>query len=596
MAYTTGQTQFYAIDGEAYTKDNDHKYVLLAGSDGKYIYDANGLGTIECFDHLLSLSKRRRILVCFGLNYDANMIFRDMPEGKLRELHTERSVYWSNYFIEYIPRKWLTIKNTKTKQTVKIYEVFGYFQTSFIKALTAWNLEPPREIVEGKQLRSDFTEEQFKQILSYCIRECELLVQLMNSLKSAMLSVDIKPRTWCGAGTVAAALLKPVRPFHLHDIEHPTEVLDSIYMGYFGGRVELYKQGQFPKIHNYDIISAYPSEIRNLPDLASGKWSKRRVFTNKYPGVWRVKWNNTQGPIAPFPVRYKKEIYYPTSGEGTYHTAEVSAAIDSGFKIQIVGGWTYHPTSDFKPFQFIDELFEYRKKLKQAGHPGEKAVKLGLNSVYGKLAQGQGYRGQLPAFQSYFWAGQVTAATRAQLLRAIMSNPEAMVMVATDGIFSEDELPLELGTKLGEWETQEYDDMFTAQPGVYKATVDGKPLVKSRGFFAREVDYDALIQGWKDDREYASYHYTSTRFIGLGTALSRTSMKDWRTWVSENRRIGLYPNRRNVGTDYGYYIEHSPPPRICKLSEPYVPKSDKVALDILEEINQGMDQPLASEV
>jgi hypothetical protein len=49
---------------------------------------------------------------------------------------------------------------------------------------------------------------------------------------------------------------------------------DAAHHAYFGGRIELLKQGYIENVglHCYDIASAYPAGMVALPSLAGGKW------------------------------------------------------------------------------------------------------------------------------------------------------------------------------------------------------------------------------------------------------------------------------------------------------------------------------------
>jgi hypothetical protein len=109
----------------------------------------------------------------------------------------------------------------------------------------------------------------------------------------------------------------------------------------------------------------------------------------------------------------------------------------------------------------VPPLYEYRKQLGKGteGYP----IKLGLNALYGKLSQREGAR----AWHDVIAAGLITAITRAKLISAVALDPKAVVMLATDGVYSTRPLPLEIGTALGTWEAKEHPDMFIVQPGLY---------------------------------------------------------------------------------------------------------------------------------
>ena len=104
-------------------------------------------------------------------------------------------------------------------------------------------------------------------------------------------------------------------------------------------------------------------------------------------------------------------------------------------------------------------------------------MKLGLSSLYGKMAQRCG-RGP---YHDAVSAGLITALTRARLLEALGQDPKAVVMLATDAVFSRRPLALNIGKGLGQWECHEWPDLFIAQPGVYWSPPDLSERVKSRG-------------------------------------------------------------------------------------------------------------------
>lgn len=137
-----------AIDGEGISDDEQsldlfgeeigayHRYTLLAASTGAFI-ESHDLGTAECFDFLLSLSPKA-LIVGFSINYDINMMLKDVSYPKLVQLHEEGSTVWNGYHITYIPSKQFILKH-EGKECV-VWDVFGYFQCSFVKALEEWKV------------------------------------------------------------------------------------------------------------------------------------------------------------------------------------------------------------------------------------------------------------------------------------------------------------------------------------------------------------------------------------------------------------------------------------------------------------------------
>src|SRR6201999_4579030 len=94
------------------------------------------------------------------------------------------------------------------------------------------------------------------------------------------------------------------------------EVVETAILGaYFGGRVELLRQGIFPQVRTADLSSAYPSAAVDLPDLVGASLVYRKRYTPGH-GIWRCRWDLGSEPpaVCPFPVRHKFSIYYPSKG------------------------------------------------------------------------------------------------------------------------------------------------------------------------------------------------------------------------------------------------------------------------------------------
>lgn len=584
----TEPAPFIALDGEA----TDDGYVLLANSLGITTTDlrVGGLHTVRCFEYLLRTPKPS-IAVCFGLNYDVNNWLRDIPRQILKALWEKHVTYWRSYRIEWIPGRWFSLKDVDGRY-VKVHEVFGFFQSSFVKALEAWGIGASEEISRMKGERGSFKAADIEAVTRYCLHECDLLVTLMDELRAACKQANIMPRSWIGAGAIAMSLLgrQGMDNHHAYDLDLASEqvVEDAVLGSYFAGRIELHRQGVFSRVKTADIRSAYPSAAMGLPSLDGAKLTRRKRFQPPpVHGVWHVRWDLGHSPplVCPFPVRHKHAIYYPARGSGWYHGVEVAAAMALGYPVEVLEGYVLKVRDPSKPFAWIKPVFAERARLKAEGHAAEKVVKLGLNSVYGKLAQGYGFNSR-PRWQCYFWAGYITAATRSKIL-AVAAKCTDPIMIATDGVFCR-KLPHNVrdGVQLGAWELGAVDQLFAAQAGVYQGIMPDREILKSRGFFAAEVDYDELRRGFELEGAHYVHHYPSKRFMGLGVSLARKDWGVWRTWREETRSLLLIPERKGLRGD-GVLTPHPGPLD----SEPYRPKVTLIDQRALDQM-QGMDQPM----
>jgi hypothetical protein len=253
--------------------------------------------------------------------------------------------------------------------------------------------------------------------------------------------------------------------------------------------------------------------------------------------------------IVPFPFREKSgNIRYYCQGSGWYWTPEVRAALACyGDRITIDKAFIFE-TKELRPFHWIDEIAAKRLTAKRAGLASEKVYKLGMNSVYGKCAQGGSstYKHR-PPFQSYVWAGLITSGTRAQLLTEVFPHRDIVIGCATDGILFLADPHIPEGDKLGDWERTEYSELLYLQNGIYFG--DAARVVRTRGHHSREVDYDTLLAGWRDRGVRFVHPYESRRFIGMGTALHRNDDSLWRTWHTENRELKCLGGSKFVLTE-----------------------------------------------
>lgn len=566
--------RFVGVDGEGWTIDGEHRYVLIAASTGEWAFDPKGLSTVRCFEFLLELPKKT-VKCGFGFNYDINMMLRDVDLEPLIKLWKEGACRWKSYYLEWTPNKSFMVKSRG--RVAKVYDVFGFFQSSFVKALEKWNFDVPKGVEDMKQERSKFDPSIKRTIIDYCLEECRLTSLLMDELEHALNEVDLSISNWIGAGAIASALMQrnQVRDHHQYDAVWPG-VEPAILSAYFGGRVELFRQGEFPRVWDYDISSAYPSIAIGLPSLKDASWQWVPHYDPSLEWcIWDCAWNLPDSFLCPFPVRVKGSIYYPRNGRGWYHSSEVAIAQKlCGGDIKVMGGWQLQPRCDELPFSFIPRTYDHRRELKREKHAGEKVLKLGLNSIYGKLAQGAGFQGKPPLFQSFFWAGAITAGTRAKVLEVAMQSLDDLIMIATDGIFFKRDPAVPLKDGLGGLELTTMDDMFVAQAGVYQAAVDGEVYARSRGFFSREIDFDDLRRGFKERGITYEGSYESERFLGLGSSLMSRRTQLWRQWNRSDRALALHPSRKFVA-DYTPSTEVKLLPPMFQdapHSEPYTPK------------------------
>jgi hypothetical protein len=636
-------TYFIAIDGEgANLVDGTHIYNLLAASDHTYVYNPIGISTTAAFEYLIDLKLRNptATFVSFFFSYDVNMILGGLHPISIDHLARQGFCYvyddrleekGHGYKIEYMPRKHFTLckgrrivtngqRKWQTLARIKIWDVFGFFQSSFVKALKQFHIGTGNQwesLQSMKEQRSDFTTDGIDKIVEYNALECELLVDLMNDVNKSLITAGIELHSWHGAGAVAGALMRKYKV--KNHIEQPTgSHINPVLSAYFGGRIQSLRIGEFNQpVYGHDLVSAYPTSIAELPSLSGMKqYTLRKYDESKRYVIYHVRWNlnepikpiaekyldtqtiddyngeNRQAILAPFPFRDKSgNIHYPLEGEGYYWDCEVRAAKQIyGDNIQVISGYGFDITDNTKPFEFVPIMFAERKRFKQEGNNAQLVIKLGLNSLYGKTAQGIGYQGNLPPYQCYIWAGLITAETRAKMLTLAASNPHCVIGFATDGLFATEQLANDGGGDLGSWELTKYDSMFCVKPGFYSFLKNGEVLNKVRGFRLNQVNFDELRTEWNRNGIAGRIVTKNTSFIGMKSASERFK---WRSWVDTEKTLTFMPTRGipELISETPLQYRVLPPPLICPgSSKPYDSETFKNVDNLENDPDLGIDK------
>ena len=594
---------YVGIDGEGRDfkvgKDGtreDHRYTLLAWSDADgiesgYVENDNGLSTVECFDFLLTIPNRAKSFA-YAFNYDLTKMFTDVdneslfklfrPELRKRPASSQKfgpfPVPWTpppyDGQTEEHPGYLLNLQGTKftiecpvSKRRRVIWDVFKFFQSKFTAALIDWKVATEEELtfmseMKAKRSGDDWQNQSKDEVRRYCLDECAKMAVLAKSLVDAHDDVGLKLKTFYGAGSTGGAILKKWNIDKEKRVSVP-EMHEAIACGFFGGRFENSVIGEVEgPLWSYDISSAYPYETTFLPCLQCGRWeltqkrsdlARARVALVHY-GLGTAPPGLSWGPF-PFRMRNGSICYPVESGGGWVWDREYLEGERIFPHVEFKEAWIYVPrlagsgeVCRHKPFRSVPEYYLQRLKIGKEGKGI--VIKLGINSVYGKLAQSLG---DAPPFQCWIWAGIITSGTRAQILRALslLKDPANLLMVATDGICSRERLvlpePVETNTgillnccdkfetceheikkirkPLGGWEEKEVKKgVFFVRPGIYfplNPTQKELKTVRARGV-GRAVMYNAwrlLVEAFESGQDKISLAEVE-RFCGAKSSIS----------------------------------------------------------------------------
>lgn len=533
----------HVVDGEGV----GDRYFLLGAFDGSrhlelLASDGRPLGTREIFDFVLDLGSE---VWLFSGDYDFQHWLRDLDSLALSRLSRRGHTHWRGYRIEHVPGKSLAI--SAGRRRVQCWDVYPFVHTSFVRWLDQWGIPYARaRVAAGKAERSDLSRLSLDEVRAYNRAELEGMYAGVCELKERVFAAGLSPRSWHSPGSLAAEVLRaegvePPSPEH--------RSFEPALQAYFGGRFEVAAIGRIDRpVYEYDLRSAYPAVLRDLP---SGQGHFVRVTSGGIDrwSLVRVRWSMPEGVRwGPWPVRVREDapLVWPLAGEswiwgrelieGTRYLDEIPGA-----RYEICEIWRYVPDDDRFPFAFVQHLYDRRRRAPD----GESYVlKLILNSLYGKVAQRQGFRGLPGRWYSPVWAGLVTSETRARLLEVIRRWPEQVFMVATDAVFSLEPLSVVCGRDLGLWSLQCWDRAFVVRPGVYFLWKDGELRVRKLRGLRGTIDYRIVEQSWGAEGIKATLPIRQTRFVGYREALHRRDLRVWRAWENFDWTLSFNPAPR----------------------------------------------------
>lgn len=565
---------FVGIDGEAHREPDGRSVYSFLRAGGLFpLACREGLSTKSVLEYLFKIPPHA-IITGFVLNYDWENWLCDLPDNAYLyltgnneiepgedenwerivketdegDVYQTNTIVWEGYTISYFPRKIFSVaKEGYNGRTImrKIMDVWGYCQSSFVKACLDWQVSTEAEmalITEGKGKRDVFSWEEMEYITLYNKMELDLMAKLAEKIFSgireacevAELPISPTPNDLYGPGAIARKILKKVKwPNNLGRTEIPdrykkiflstiqqAEEIQKEYLiaypiiaSYFGGRIEAGATGRWKKVLDWDLHSAYPSAVTRLPFIPANlvfkdfqhslkyawKWTHKRRRVGMYYIMWSFPRN---WQWYPFPTRQKKyqNVYYPANGQGWIASPELFAALDTipdaNQYICIYHAWTV-PGSDgygggelpvpdllkSKISILIERMYKVRAVIKKQRPGAQLALKLILNSMYGKLLQQIGVSLKKPGLFHDLVASWITSWTRAMIYRAIAPHRTAKKIIAiqTDGIVSKCKLNLPLSPDLADWECEEMLDYRQLLPGLYDYAVGADRKVRRRG-------------------------------------------------------------------------------------------------------------------
>lgn len=535
--------QFYCFDTETY----QGMCKLLTDSKDNYILDPTFDQAIK---FLWQYSSKNYYRAFWNIDFDMSSILKLWNDiEKIDDLIHGKKVEYKDYIFYYIRPRMFQIKSKN--KTCYYVDLFNMFHTSLEKASSTYLNKHKLDVIDPEKLNTDleYWDDNLLEIIKYCKMDAELTANLGNFLMKKVVESKLEmPKFF----TSHASLAKQYFRFNskLPQLKYvPTNILDIAFQCYYGGRFEVLKRGSFKKLYNYDINSAYPSVIRDLPSLKYGKWKKvSKIAKKECIGYYKVMLNINEKYISPFPIRIKNLVVFPNGVYDVWITwYEADLLKDSIIKFYY--GYDYIPNKhEYYPFRnAIDYLYKFKSKYKNTDHVFYWLYKLTMNSLYGCFVERHLKDVDFVTTGILFnsvYGSIITAKTRYKLLKDIdKKDYKYIVGFHTDSILSTKPLDLKVSDKIGDWELEKYDfdSGMVLMSGIYQIG----NIAKRRGFSGgKGFNWIKLLKE-NLDKDYIKTSYT--KVMKIAECLRRFhSIEKVNSFIETTRKLYINGDRKRI--------------------------------------------------
>lgn len=476
------------------TETHQGKAFLLTFSNGNFEKEFHIKDFNDIIQATFHKNLREGINFFFNVDFDFQSITKHLGPNKLTELAKAECTTYEDYLIEWVPKKAFIIQKQKSHHnSLKFYDEMQFYKSSLKDAARLVGLEK-KEFDTGAINFNKFQNDSVyrAQLIDYALYDAKICQKLGERLHNAA-NYIIPITHYYSTASIAQSYFLAHIPHKLNT--PPKKIIEIALNSYNGGRFELIKRGYFSNISEIDINSAYPYEISQLveTDTKTGVWKSVTEYNpESIYGFYKVEVETHSYTISPILHRIKNMICYPHGKHTTYiEKSEFSLLLKMGFTPKILEGYEYYDTNPFKPFNFINILYQQRLDLRKQGKEDlQYILKIIMNSGYGKMIQlkpnksltdkiEEGTVDELdveeiecdtgeilfsitngfkagPMFNPIF-ASAITARTRSKLIETVLhyNLEKNLIGFATDCLFVKGNIPQELvGDGLGKWKLE----------------------------------------------------------------------------------------------------------------------------------------------
>lgn len=484
----------------------------------------------DCIKFLTHVRYKGKYNWFYNIQFDFESIIKYLDVIDLRTLYHEHYVEYNTFKLTYLPRKYFAIQD-KNNNRYYFYDMFNFLDVSLNKASKKFLHDEKISTIDGNKLNTDlnYWKENKEEIVKYCIKDAELTKRLADYFWNIIYQkLNFYPKSPMSKGKLS-------EEYFLHSCKIPAlntihdKVIHTAYDSFYGGRFEILKRGYMEKCYCYDIKSAYPAEIANLPNFTRGKFEKvNRCNPDAYTGFYKCKVFAIEEVFSPFKQKVKNVLnIYPNGAFTQFLTKteiDFCAAHFPNAVVNIEYGYEWNPKVLEFPFKSeIERLYQWKES--EPDEDIKYVVKIILNSLYGKFIQVSGNDNVTGRLFNPLYASLITAACRVKILELGIQNPDSVISFSTDSVISNKKLNVPASPKLGDFQKDFEGQGVFIMSDVYNLWNDETHKVKSklRGFsIASTKDYDNAETYLKDilnSMNSDQYEYFTERPYHLGECL-----------------------------------------------------------------------------
>lgn len=330
------------------------------------------------------------VILGWNLQYEFTQLFPTLPieitsepefeigytllaqSGAAKARYTIRVANDKRYFVK--------IRNESTHRTITFADGMAFYVTSLDKAAKMLDLGRKIEIEHKRFTRADLDNPTF---IEYAKQDAYLTRRIGENILDLHEEYDV---TTCLTAPQFAS--KVFRHHFLSTMIAPPDpdLEQAGLSSYHGGKNGYYLGGpkSLARVYAYDITSAYPEAMRQLPDPERSEWHWTLDYEPGQHALWHVRGNYRS-------CRYRGLMEHGNSWhetgeiEGWVTSYELDTAIAMGeIEITDCEGWVMRGPEGGALVAYVDAFFEMKRRTKGAAR---EAAKLFLNSLYGKFFQ-----------------------------------------------------------------------------------------------------------------------------------------------------------------------------------------------------------------